>query len=56
MVYPECIEVITHLFKSLAPPFKMIFLHFLPVISWKTPVLSLHGKSSAAPLLEFQVI
>src|SRR4030095_3095789 len=57
MIYPECIEVITHLLKSPAPPFKMIFLHFFPVVSWKSPVLPFYCKIiRRRPGLEIQVV
>src|SRR5215210_984430 len=44
MINAESVKIITHLFKSLTPPFKMVLLHFLPVISWETPILTLHCK------------
>ena len=44
MINSKSIEIITHLSKSLLPPSKSIFLHFLPIVSWKTPVLAFNCK------------
>src|SRR5687767_8047341 len=44
MVNAECIKVITHLLKSSAPPVKVILLHFFPIVSWETPVLTFYCK------------
>src|SRR5678816_1441107 len=57
MINSECIKIIAHLLKSLAPPFKMIFLHLFPIVSWEAPVLSLHCKIIRwCPCLEIQVV
>ena len=40
MINTESIKIITHLFKALFPPGKIIFLHFFPIIGWKTPILT----------------
>src|SRR4051794_3773431 len=44
MIYPECVEIITHLLKALLPPCKTILLHLLPVVCRKAPVLTSHCK------------
>jgi hypothetical protein len=40
----ERIEIITHLQETLAPPFKTVFLHAVPVVGRETPVLPFYRK------------
>src|SRR5690606_17380702 len=40
MIDSESIEIVTHLFETLLPPGKAIFLHAFPVICGEFPVLS----------------
>src|SRR6186713_389437 len=42
MIDAESVKIVTHLLKSLVPPFKMVLLHFLPVIGWEAPILTFY--------------
>ena len=44
MINTKRIEIVAHLLKTLLPPGKTVFLHFLPIIGRETPVLTIHRK------------
>src|SRR5574344_135890 len=45
MVYAVCIEIFSHLTKSVDPPTAVVFQHDIPVICWESPVLSVGRES-----------
>ena len=44
VVYAVSVEVLCHYGKSFFPPVKVVFSHFIPIISRETPVLTIFGE------------